>query len=109
MVRLHPVDEAMARRTKRFTPDIAALSKEDSMCHLPGGSAAFVRPRSTRRRRVSAVGRTYGSTFWMMLSRSPGKLQLYLAAWALTPAERRSSGESRSEHDAGVVLRAGYV
>jgi hypothetical protein len=91
MVRLRPVDAALARRAKPFTPDLAAILDEDSMCHLPGGSAAFARPLIYDAR--AALGRSgapYGQYLLddVLAGQVPAKLQVMLAAWALTPEER---------------------
>lgn len=113
MVRLHPVDEAMARRTKRFTPDIAAILDEDSMCHLPGGSAAFVRPLVyDARASLGRSGAPYGQYLLddALAGKVPAKLQFYLAAWALTPAERGQLKASRALNTTRVWCYApGYV
>ncbi|MCE5238794.1 beta-galactosidase [bacterium] len=98
MVRLHPVDEALAQRTKRFTPDIAAIIDEDSMCHLPGGSAAFARPLIYDAR--AALGRSgapYGQYLLddVLAGKVPAKLQFFLAAYALSPQERAQLAASR--------------
>jgi len=91
MVKLQPVDAAMAQRARPFTPDIAAILDEDSMCFLPGGSAAFAMPLIYDAR--AAMGRS-GAPYGQYLledvigKKVPAKLQVYLAAWSLTPAER---------------------
>jgi hypothetical protein len=112
-VRLHPVDEAMARRTIRFTPDTAAVLDEDSMCHLPGGSAAFVRPlvydaRASPGRLDAPYGQYLPDD--ALAGEVPGKLPFHLAAWALTPAERVQFKASRAPNTTRVWCYApGYV
>jgi hypothetical protein len=91
MVKLQPVDAALAQRARPFTPEIAAIIDEDSMCHLPGGSATFARPLIYEAR--AALGRSgapYGQYLLedVIAKNVPAKLQVYLAAWALTPQER---------------------
>jgi len=91
MVKLHPVDAALVQRTKRFTPDIAAIVDEDSMCHLPGGSATFARPLIyDARAALGRCGAPYGQYLLddVLAGKVAAKLQFFLAAWALTPQER---------------------
>ncbi|MDI9584579.1 MAG: hypothetical protein QM473_10205 [Acidobacteriota bacterium] len=98
IVRLRPVDEAMIRRAQPFTPDIAAIIDEDSMCHLPGGSAEFARPLIYEGR--AALGRSgtgYGQYLLedAIAGNVSAKLQVYLSAWALTPEERQALAANR--------------
>ncbi len=96
--RLRPVDEAMLRREQPFTPEIAAIVGEDSACHLTGGSNVVSRPliylaRAARGRRGAPSGQ-------VMLAQAiagevPAKLQVYLAAWALTPGQREQLRANR--------------
>ncbi len=113
MVRLHPVDEAMAKRARPFRPDIAAIVDEDSMCHLPGGSAAFARPLVYEARgSLGRSGAPYGQYLLddVLTGKVPAKLQFYLAAWALTPAERAQLKASRTPNTTRVWCYApGYV
>jgi len=104
IVRLRPVDEAMARRPKPFTPDIAAIIGEDSVCHLAGGAHRASRPLIYESR--AALGRCGAPYGQLMLDdaiagKVTAKLQVFLAAWSLTPeqrqqlAARRPSGVTR--------------
>jgi hypothetical protein len=98
MRRLQPVDEAMARRARPFTPEIAAIIDEDSMCHLAGGASAMARPLIYEAR--AALGRSgapYGQYLLddVIAGKVPAKLQIFLSAWALTPNERRALSEHR--------------
>ncbi|MEI6501887.1 MAG: hypothetical protein WCP21_12770, partial [Armatimonadota bacterium] len=91
MVKLAPVDAALAQRTRPFAPQIAAILDEDSMCHLPGGSGAFAGPLIyDARAALGRCGAPYGQYLLddVLANKVPAKLQVYLAAWALTPAER---------------------
>lgn len=93
MIRLRPVDDAMLTRAAPFEPEIAAILDEDSMCHLPGGSAAFARPLVYEAR--GALGRSgapYGQYLLTddLAGRVPARLRFYLAAYALTPEQRRA-------------------
>ena len=91
MVALQPVDAALLQRRQRFTPEIAAIVDEDSMCHLPGGSAAFARPLIyDGRAALGRCGAPYGQYLLddVIAQKVPAKLQVFLAAWALTAAER---------------------
>ncbi|MEN6545642.1 MAG: beta-galactosidase [Armatimonadia bacterium] len=113
MERLAPVDRAMARRQRPFTPEIAAIVDEDSMCHLPGGSAVMARPLIYEGR--AALGRSgapYGQYLLedVVAGKVPAKLQVFLSAWALTPQERAGLAARRA---AGMVrvwcYAPGYV
>ena len=97
-MRLQPVDQALAQRARRFTPDIAAIIDEDSMCHLPGGSAAFARPLIyDARAALGRCGAPYGQYLLddVLAGKVAAKLQFFLAAWALTPTERAQLAASR--------------
>ncbi|MCD6361406.1 MAG: hypothetical protein J7M38_11170 [Armatimonadetes bacterium] len=99
MVRLAPVDRALLRRTRPFTPEIAAVIGEDSMCHLAGGSNVVSRPLIyIARAALGRCGAPYGQ---YMLAQAvagevPAKLQIYLAAWALTPEQRERLRATRA-------------
>ena len=113
LVRLHPVDEAMAKRTRPFAPDVAAILDEDSLCHLPGGSAAFAQPLIYEARAsLGRSGAPYGQYLLddALAGKVAAKLQFYLAAWALTPAERAQLKASRAPNTTRVWCYApGYV
>jgi hypothetical protein len=99
IVRLRPVDEALCRRQTPFTPEIAAVIDEDSMCHLTGGSALAVRPLIYEGR--AALGRSgapYGQYLLadVLAGKVPARLQVFLSAWQLTPEQRRTLREQRS-------------
>jgi hypothetical protein len=99
LVRLRPVDQALLQRARPFTPEIAAILDEDSMCHLTGGSAAAVRPLIYEGR--AALGRSgapYGQYLLAdaLAGRVPARLQFYLSAWALTPEQRRALAARRA-------------
>lgn len=91
MIRLQPVDNSMLTRSKPFTPDVAVIVNEDSMCHLPGGSAVMARPLIYESRK--ALGRS-GTSYGQYLLEDaikdniPAKLHIFLSTWALSPAER---------------------
>ena len=110
---LQPVDAAMLKRKTRFMPDIAAIVDEDSMCHLPGGSAAFAAELICHVR--AALGRS-GAPYGQYLlddavaGRIPAKLQVFLAAWALTPEERTALAAQRKPDTVRVWCYApGYL
>ncbi len=98
LVRLRPVDEAMLVRERPFTPGIAAIVGEDSVCHLAAGGNAVSRPLVYQAR--WALGRC-GAPYGQYMLRDavegtvPARLQIYLAAWALTRAERERLRASR--------------
>lgn len=93
LARLRPVDAAMAARKTPFAPEIVAVIDETSMCHLTGGSAAAVRPLIYEGR--AALGRSgapYGQALLddVLDGRIAAPLQVFLAAWHLTPAQRQA-------------------
>lgn len=107
IVRLHPVDEALARRNTPFTPEIAAILGEDSMCHLTGGSSAAVRPLIYEGR--AALGRS-GAPYGQYLLRDVlagkvnARLQVFLSAWQLSPEQRRElAGQVGKDRTPAVV------
>ncbi len=88
---LHPVDAAMLDRRQPFTPEVAAVVDEDSMCHLPSGSAAFAAELVYRgREALGRSGAPYGQYLLddVLAGGVPAKLQVFLSAWALSPTKR---------------------
>ncbi len=88
---LGPVDAAMLKRREPFAPEIAAVLDEESMCHLPGGSATFARGLIYEARAaLGRCGAPYGQYLLddVLAGRVPAKLQVFLSAWALSPARR---------------------
>ncbi len=113
MTWLRPVDGALARRQKPFTPDIAAIVDEDSMCHLPGGSAAMARPLIYEGR--AALGRSgapYGQYILedVLAGKVPARLKIFLSAWALSPQKRAQLLACRQPQEVRVWCYApGYI
>lgn len=110
---LRPLDAAMLDRRGPFAPEVAAILDEDSMCHLPGGSAAFASDLIYHGR--AALGRS-GAPYGQYLledaasGRVPAKLQVFLAAWALTPEERAALAARREAGSVRVWCYApGYL
>jgi hypothetical protein len=100
IVRLRPVDEAMAQRTMPFAPEIAAIIDEDSMCHLTGGSAVAVRPLIYEgRAALGRCGAPYGQYLLedALAGRVPARLQFFLSAWQMTTEQRRALCEQRRD------------
>ncbi len=98
MKRLRPVDDAMLSRPRPFTPEIASILDEDSMCHLAGGSHVAARPLVYESRAaLGRCGAPYGQYMLddVLAGKVPAKLQIFLAAWALTPEQRRALTERR--------------
>jgi hypothetical protein len=99
MIRLHPVDKAMLNRATPFTPEVAAIVDEDSMCHLPGGSAPVAAELVCHCR--AAFGRS-GAPYGQYLlddaiaGQIPAKLQVFLSAWVLTPERRAALAAKRA-------------
>ena len=81
---------------------------EDSMIHLTGGSNVMARPLVYEAR--AAFGRSGAPYGQYMLSDAivgdlPAKLQVFLAAWSLTPDQRRQLRDNRGcRRDPSVVL-----
>jgi beta-galactosidase len=95
---LRPVDIAMLGRRGPFAPEIAAVVDEDSMCHLPGGSATFAADLVYHGR--AALGRSgapYGQFLLedVLVGRVPAKLEVFLSTWALPPAKRAALARQR--------------
>ncbi len=98
LVRLRPVDEAMLRRAAPFTPDIAAIVGEESLISLAGGAQVVGRPLIYESRAaLGRCGAPYGQYLLRdaVAGRVPAKLQIYLAAWSLSPAQRRQLAANR--------------
>jgi len=99
MVRLHPVDVAMLRRSRPFTPDVAMITDEDAMCHLTGDSAVAAQPLTYNvRADFGRMGAPYGQYLLadLLAGKVPAKLQVFLSAWALSADQRRDLAASRS-------------
>jgi hypothetical protein len=111
--RLGPLDAAMLRRHAPFQPDVAMIVGEDSMNHLTGGSNVMARPLVYEAR--AAFGRS-GAPYGQYMLRDaiggdvPAKLQVFLAAWSLTPNQRRQLRNNRAAGVARVWCYApGYL
>jgi len=99
LTRLAPVDRALLGRAEPFSPQIAAIIGEDSMCHLAGGANVVSRPLIYDAR--AALGRSGAPYRQFMLAQAiagnvPARLQIYLAAWALTPEQRERLRATRA-------------
>ncbi len=110
---LMPVERAMLRRARPFTPEIAAIVGEDSLCHLTGGSSALAKPLIyDARAALGRCGAPYGQFTLAdaLAGRVTGKLQFFLAAWALTAAEIRSLAANRPPNTTRIWCYApGYL
>ena len=100
IVRLRPVDEALAHRTTPFTPEIAAIIDEDSMCHLTGGSALAARPLIYEGR--AALGRSGAPYGQYLLSdvldgKVPLRMQVFFSAWHLSQEQRQTLAGQREK------------
>lgn len=91
LVRMRPLDGLMLRRQAPYSPPIAIITHEDSICHLAGRSSGLAAPLINASR--MAFGRC-GAPYGQYLLRDaaagtiPARLQVMLTAWALSPAER---------------------
>ncbi|MEA3401491.1 MAG: hypothetical protein U9R79_09660 [Armatimonadota bacterium] len=96
--RLRPVDEALLARERPFTPGIAAIVGEDSMCHLAAGGNAVSSPLIYQAR--AALGRC-GAPYGQYMLRDairgtvPATLQIYLAAWRIGQQARERLAANR--------------
>ena len=101
--RLASLDADVLKRKKPFQPEIAIILDEDSMIHLTGGSNVMARPLVYESR--AAFGRS-GAPYGQYMLRDviagnvPAKLQVFIAAWSLTPDQRR---ELRNSREPGVT------
>jgi len=96
--RLMPVEQAMIKRARPFTPEIAAIVGEDSLCHLTVESSMVAKPLIyDARAALGRCGAPYGQFTLAdaLAGEVPAKLQIFLAAWSLTPAERRTLKTNR--------------
>jgi hypothetical protein len=113
MTLLHPVDAAMLKRTTPFTPDVAAIMDEDSMCHLPGGSNAFATELTCHCRAVlGRVGAPYGQYLLddVLAAKVGAKLQVFLSAYALSVEKRAALAAQRKPDTVRVWCYApGYL
>lgn len=100
IVRLRPVDQAVSQRKRPFSPEIAAVLDEDSMCHLAAGSApAASRLISMGRAAFGRCGAPYGQYLLQDVidGKVPARLQVFLAAWRLTPEQRKALNAQRTD------------
>lgn len=111
--RLMPVERAMVQRTRPFTPEIAAIVGEDSFCHLTGGSSVAAKPLIyDARAALGRCGAPYGQFTLAdaLAGKVPAKLQIFLAAWSLTPTDRRALTLNRPPNTTRVWCYApGYL
>jgi len=97
-VRLQPVEEAMLRRKAPFTPEIAAIIDEESMCRLTVGSAVAAGPLISKSRAAfGRCGAPYGQYLFpdVLDGKVSARMQVFLAAWSLTPAQRQALAAQR--------------
>ncbi len=111
--RLWPVEGSMLKRARPFSPEIAAIVGEDSLCHLTGGSSSAAKPLIyDARAALGRCGAPYGQFTLAdaLAGQVPAKLQVFLAAWSLTPAERLALTSNRPPNTARVWCYApGYL
>ena len=99
IIRIAPLDKAMLARNKPFTPEIAAIIGEDSMCHLTGDSSTVAVPLTyAARGALGRCGAPYGQYTLddAVGGNVPAKLQFFLAAWALSPEQRQALKSNRA-------------
>ncbi len=99
MVRLRPIDLAILQRPRPFTPEVALIVDEDSMCHLTGDSAAAAVPLTFNARAdCGRLGAPYGQYLLsdVLAAKVPAKMQIFLSAWALSSEQRRELAARRS-------------
>jgi hypothetical protein len=99
MALLRPLDTAMLQRRGPFAPEIAAIVDEESMCHLPGGSAVLASDLIyDARAALGRCGAPYGQYLLddVLVGRVRAKLRVFLSAWALTPGKRSALARQRT-------------
>jgi hypothetical protein len=94
-------------------PEIAAIVAEDSMCHLTSGSSLAAKPLIyDARAALGRCGAPYGQ-FTLddaLAGKVHAKLQIFLAAWSLTPSERQALKVNRPRNNTRVWCYApGYL
>jgi len=99
MRRLQPLGDAMLGRRRPYTPDVALIIGEDSMCCLAGGANSATRPLIYESR--AAFGRAAQSYGQYLLAdaatgKVPARLHIYLAAWRLLPRQCRELAADNS-------------
>ncbi len=100
---LTPFAERMCRRTRPFSPDVAAIVDEDSMLF---GIWGFDHPIVSRTRAgLARMGAPYGQYLLSDIMENPiaAKLKIFLAAWYL-PEERRIALRRMMDEDGGVKV-----
>ncbi len=98
MTQLQAVDAAMARRSKPFAPDIAAIIDEASMCHLTAGAGLAASPLMyVGRTAFGRCGAPYGQYLLsdVVEGRVAPRVQFFLSAWMLTPEQRKALAAPR--------------
>ncbi|MCL1921149.1 MAG: hypothetical protein FWG50_08760 [Kiritimatiellaeota bacterium] len=85
MKRLRPVDEAMLKRPAPFTPEIAVIIDEASMCHLTRGTG-LVHQRGV----FGCCGAPYGQYLLadVFCGNNAARMKIILAAWHLYGKQR---------------------
>lgn len=111
--KLKPVERAMVKRARPFTPEIAAIVGEESMCHLTASSSVAAKPLIyDARAALGRCGAPYGQFTLTdaLAGKVPAKLQIFLAAWSLTPTERQALIANRPPNTTRVWCYApGYL
>jgi beta-galactosidase len=98
MSQMRPIDDRMLSRAQGFTPDIAAVIDEGSMMHVAGGSTALTTPLIYQSRAaLGRCGAPYGQYMLddILTGKVKSKLQIFLAAWALTSEQRQLLASTR--------------
>ncbi len=99
MDQLYPLDQDMLLRKEPFNPEIAAIIDESSVLHLAGGSTVIGRGLLYESRAaLGRCGAAYGQYMLedVLAGNVSAKLQIFLAAWALTPEQRQQLVSSRA-------------
>jgi hypothetical protein len=89
--RLNALDAALLGRAGSYSPEVALILDEDSVCHLAGPSAPAARPLIyDARGAFGRCGAPYGQYLLedVAAARVPARLQVHLASWALPAALR---------------------
>jgi len=92
MARLKALDEPLLAHPRPFRPEVAAVIDEPAMMRVAFGGTSVTRPGVYEvRKPLGRMGTPYGQYLQddVIAGRVKAKLNVFLTAWSLSPAERR--------------------
>ena len=111
--KLSAMDELALGRDRPFTPEIALVVDELSMCHLAAGATTMSTPLVYYSRgSFGRCGAPYGQYLMsdVLAGKVGAKLQVYLAAWAMSATTRQALAQVRQSDTTRVWCYApGYI